>query len=101
MDTITVGEYADYLERIVKRMREVAESRPDIRIMHYTTVTSVYPVSREDALDMANILNITPVFDEYDGKPFILYNLTDDGAYVMFRDRTDNQSTDAEQEPTG
>nr|DAE48360.1 MAG TPA: hypothetical protein [Caudoviricetes sp.] len=98
-DTITVGEYADYLERIAERMREVAESRPDTRIMHYTTVLSVYPASQEDALDMANILNITPEIDEYAGKPFILYRL-DDGAYVMFRDRTDNQPTDDEQEPT-
>lgn len=95
-DTITVGEYADYLERIAERMREVAESRPDIKIMEYTTVTPVYPASREDTLDMANILNITPEFDEYQGRSIIRYDITDDGAYVRFGDWTDNQSTDAE-----
>ena len=94
--TITVGEYADYLERIAARMREVEESRPDLKIMKYTTVTPIYPASREDTLDMAHILNITPEVYEYRGKPTIRYDITNDGAYARFWDMT--QPADAEQE---
>lgn len=89
MDTITIGEYADYLERIAERMREVAESRPNIKIMEYTKVTPVYPACREDMLDMATILNITPEFEEYRGKSTIRYDITDDGAYARFWDLTE------------
>lgn len=96
--TITVGEYADYLERIAARMREVEESRPTLKIMEYTTVTPIYPASREDMLDMAHILNITPEFEEYRGRSSIRYDITNDGAYARFWDMIDNQPADAEQE---
>lgn len=61
-DTITLAQYVTFLKEILTKLDEVAEDSPDIELKDYTPQITIYPNSREDALDLLYLAGIEPTF---------------------------------------
>lgn len=81
-DTITLAQYVTSLKEILTKLDEVAEDSPDIELKDYTPQITIYPNSREDALDLLYLAEIEPTIykDVVQGK----FNTVNGIAYVFY-----------------
>ena len=59
-NTITLKQYIDFLKEALNKLEDVAIDNPNIELKYYTTQLSIYPNSREDALDLLYLAGTTP-----------------------------------------
>lgn len=82
-DTITLAQYVKFLKETLDQLDEVAEDSPDIELKDYTPQITIYPNSREDALDLLYLAGIEPTiykaivrgqFNTVNGIAYVHYN---------------------------
>ena len=83
-DTITLAQYVSFLKETLTKLDEVAEDSPDIELKDYTPRITIYPNSREDALDLLYLAEIEPTIykDVVQGK----FNTVNGIAYVFYNE---------------
>ena len=59
-NTITLAQYVKFLKETLDQLDEVAKDSPDIELKAYTPKITIYPNSREDALDLLYLAGIEP-----------------------------------------
>lgn len=59
-DTITLAQYVKFLKETLDQLDKVAKDSPDIKLKDYTPQITIYPNSREDALDLLYLAGIKP-----------------------------------------
>lgn len=61
-NTITLVQYVKFLKEMLTQLDKVAADSPDIELKDYTPQITIYPNSREDALDLLYLAGIEPIF---------------------------------------
>ena len=82
-DTITLAQYVKFLKETLDQLDKVAKDSPDIKLKDYTPQITIYPNSREDALDLLYLAGIKPTihksivrgqFHTVNGIAYVYYN---------------------------
>ena len=82
-DTITLAQYVKFLKETLDQLDKVAKDSPDIELKDYTPQITIYPNSREDALDLLYLAGIKPTihksivrgqFHTVNGIAYVYYN---------------------------
>lgn len=84
-NTITLAQYVKFLKETLTQLDKVAADSPDIELKDYTPQITIYPNSREDALDLLYLAGIEPTLhkDGVQGK----FNTVNGIAYVHYDEK--------------